>query len=132
MATTAFLGLSSAEFFEEPSADTSIRRTPAESTTAALPFTPSPRQVLTAACAASRASAISSPRAGGCGGCPPCWAKAVLVAAGSASALWVVRGRVMGEASGVLLGRAEGEKALCSPPGRHSDGPPGRAPLGNA
>src|SRR6516225_4088733 len=94
----AFLGLSSAEFFEEPSADTSARRTPAESTIAALPFTPSPRQVLTAACAASRASVISTPRAGGAGGCcPGCWAKTVLDVAASASALSIVTDRIMGQ-----------------------------------
>src|SRR6516225_303769 len=92
----AFLGLSSAEFLEEPSADTSTRSTPAESTTAALPFTPSPRQLLTAACAASTASAISSPRAGG-GCCPACWATTMVVEAASAPS--IVSDRIM---AGVL------------------------------
>src|SRR6516162_1502289 len=103
MAATAFFGLSSAEFFEEPSADTSTRVTPAESRTAALPFTPWPRQLLTAAWAASRASAISTPRAGG--GCwPGCWAKTVLVVAASASVPNIVSDRIMGDSSEFVLG----------------------------
>jgi hypothetical protein len=44
----SLFGAELAEFFEEPLADTSTRRTPAESTTTALPFTPASRQVFTA------------------------------------------------------------------------------------
>src|ERR1700690_1677625 len=40
MAATPFLGLSTEAFSEAPSADTITRRTPAESRTAADPFTP--------------------------------------------------------------------------------------------
>src|SRR5437868_779870 len=98
MARTAFLGLSSAEFFEEPSADTRTRRTPAESSTAALPFTPSTRQALTAVCAASSASAISIPRAGG-GCCAGCWANTTPVMAANANALSAASDRFMGQSS---------------------------------